>query len=63
VSGAPGAYADVVTEARDGHGSCFPLADRANLLRDADPHRALDERREGVVRHTPERPGRRTTTP
>ena len=45
-------YTDGVTEARDEQGSFFPLVDRACLLRDADPHRALDALREDVVRHT-----------
>ncbi len=44
-------YTDGVTEARDEHGSFFPLADRAYLLKDADPHSALDALREDVVRH------------
>ncbi|WP_327342329.1 PP2C family protein-serine/threonine phosphatase [Streptomyces europaeiscabiei] len=44
-------YTDGVTEARDEHGSFFPLADRAYLLKDADPHSALGALREDVVRH------------
>ncbi|MGW0712723.1 PP2C family protein-serine/threonine phosphatase [Streptomyces sp. NPDC002643] len=44
-------YTDGVTEARDEHGSFYPLADGAHLLACSDPHSALDALREDVVRH------------
>ncbi|WP_338894639.1 PP2C family protein-serine/threonine phosphatase [Streptomyces sp. TG1A-60] len=44
-------YTDGVTEARDEHDAFYPLADRAHLLREPDPHGALDALREDVVRH------------
>ncbi|AQS69108.1 PP2C family protein-serine/threonine phosphatase [Streptomyces pactum] len=44
-------YTDGVTEARDEDGGFYPLAERADLLRDSDVHRALDALREDLVRH------------
>lgn len=44
-------YTDGVTEARDERGSFYPLADRAHLLKDPDPHSALDALRVDVQRY------------
>ncbi|MFD1311909.1 PP2C family protein-serine/threonine phosphatase [Streptomyces kaempferi] len=44
-------YTDGVTEARDGGGSFYPLAERAHLLKDSDADLALDTLREDLVRH------------
>jgi serine phosphatase RsbU (regulator of sigma subunit) len=44
-------YTDGVTEARDAHGTFYPLADRSYLLQDPDAHGALEALREDLVRH------------
>lgn len=44
-------YTDGVTEARDDHGHFYPLAERADLLKDPNAHRALEALREDVARH------------
>jgi Stage II sporulation protein E (SpoIIE) len=45
-------YTDGVTEARDGAGTFYPLGERAYLLADADPQRALEALRADLIRHT-----------
>jgi serine phosphatase RsbU (regulator of sigma subunit) len=45
-------YTDGVTEARDAHGTFYPLGDRAHLLKDTDARSALDALREDLARHT-----------
>jgi hypothetical protein len=45
-------YTDGVTEARDPAGAFYPLGPRAYLLRDTDPHRALETLRTDLIRHT-----------
>ncbi|MEV6542490.1 PP2C family protein-serine/threonine phosphatase [Streptomyces sp. NPDC051665] len=44
-------YTDGVTEARDAGGSFYPLGEMADLLKEADAHRALEALREDLVRH------------
>ncbi|GAB3880252.1 PP2C family protein-serine/threonine phosphatase [Microbispora bryophytorum] len=44
-------YTDGVIEARDPDGCFYPLAERAHLLRGADPQAALDELRADLLRH------------
>lgn len=45
-------YTDGVTEARDASGAFYPLGDRAPLLADDDPQRALEALRADLIRHT-----------
>ncbi|HEY5834024.1 PP2C family protein-serine/threonine phosphatase [Streptomyces sp.] len=45
-------YTDGVTEARDAAGTFYPLGERAHLLADADPQRALETLRADLIRHT-----------
>ncbi|MFF9059676.1 PP2C family protein-serine/threonine phosphatase [Streptomyces sp. NPDC014882] len=44
-------YTDGVSEARDGQGVFYPLADRAYLLEDPDAQSALEALREDLMRH------------
>jgi serine phosphatase RsbU (regulator of sigma subunit) len=44
-------YTDGVSEARDEHGTFYPLGERAYLLKDSDAQAALDTLREDLVRH------------
>ncbi|SDN54775.1 Stage II sporulation protein E (SpoIIE) [Actinacidiphila guanduensis] len=44
-------YTDGVTEARDAAGMFYPLRERARLLADGDPQRALEALRADLVRH------------
>ncbi|MBP0456557.1 PP2C family protein-serine/threonine phosphatase [Streptomyces montanisoli] len=44
-------YTDGVTEARDADGTFYPLGERAGLLADADPERALAALRADLERH------------
>ncbi|MET9565875.1 PP2C family protein-serine/threonine phosphatase [Streptomyces tauricus] len=44
-------YTDGVTEARDGDGRFYPLAERGHLLKDTDANGALQALREDVTRH------------
>lgn len=44
-------YTDGVSEARDEHGTFYPLGERAYLLKDSDAQAALETLREDLVRH------------
>ncbi|MGW0565990.1 PP2C family protein-serine/threonine phosphatase [Streptomyces tauricus] len=44
-------YTDGVTEARDGDGQFYPLAERVHLLKDADANCALQALREDLAQH------------
>lgn len=44
-------YTDGVTEARDGEGQFYPLADRAPLLKERDPEAALETLRQDLLQH------------
>ncbi|WP_405954930.1 PP2C family protein-serine/threonine phosphatase [Streptomyces phaeochromogenes] len=44
-------YTDGVTEARDGDGQFYPLADRAPLLKERDPEAALETLRQDLLQH------------
>ncbi|MEU3252486.1 PP2C family protein-serine/threonine phosphatase [Streptomyces sp. NPDC006997] len=44
-------YTDGITEARDGEGRFYPLADRAHLLKEHDPESALDALRRDLLQH------------
>ncbi len=45
-------YTDGVTEARDPAGAFYPLGERAHLLADPDPQRALEALRADLIAHT-----------
>jgi hypothetical protein len=45
-------YTDGVTEARDAAGVFYPLGERAHLLAERDPQRALEALRTDLIRHT-----------
>lgn len=45
-------YTDGVSEARDGAGDFYPLADRVSFLKDTDPQAALERLRTDLVEHT-----------
>ncbi|SEG69701.1 Stage II sporulation protein E (SpoIIE) [Actinacidiphila yanglinensis] len=45
-------YTDGVTEARDRSGTFYPLGERAHVLADRDPQRALEALRADLIRHT-----------
>ncbi|MBB3724530.1 SpoIIE family protein phosphatase [Nonomuraea dietziae] len=44
-------YTDGAIEARDRHGRFYPLAERAFLLKDEDPERALEALKQDLVDH------------
>ncbi|XVQ14616.1 PP2C family protein-serine/threonine phosphatase [Spirillospora sp. CA-255316] len=44
-------YTDGVIEARDGRGEFYPLAERLEVLRAADPEKALDDLQADLLRH------------
>ncbi|MFD0318731.1 PP2C family protein-serine/threonine phosphatase [Streptomyces flavalbus] len=44
-------YTDGITEARDGDGRFYPLAERAHLLKEHDPESALDTLRRDLLQH------------
>jgi serine phosphatase RsbU (regulator of sigma subunit) len=44
-------YTDGITEARDGDGRFYPLADRTHLLKERDPETALEALRQDLLQH------------